>query len=109
MPEVFQPFFKFLWIPNLFIPESSKGCALFTTSRKGGFPLRIAYAHGRRAFLMKWRHQEEWISLNTDTANGFELEAEVNLQETPTLLTILSGTNPSPRYICNFKMLIVHR
>ena len=93
----------------LFIPESSKGCALFTTSRKGGFPLRIAYAHGRRAFLMKWRHQEEWISLNTDTANGFELEAEVNLQETPTLLTILSGTNPSPRYICNFKMLIVHR
>ena len=81
----------------LFIPESSKGCALFTTSRKGGFPLRIAYAHGRRAFLMKWRHQEEWISLNTDTANGFELEAEVNLQETPTLLTILSGTNPSPR------------
>ncbi len=47
---------------------------------------------------MRWRHHEEWISLNTDTANGFELEAEVTLQETPTLLTLLSGISLSPTW-----------
>ena len=50
----------------------------------------------RTALYHDFRHHEEWISLNTDTANGFELEAEVNLQETPTLLTLLGGTNLSP-------------
>merc|ERR1712156_1091070 len=76
--------------------ESSKGCTIFTISHPGASPLRLACAIGRRAVLMRWRHHEEWISLNTDTANGFELEAEVNLQETPTLLTLLGGTNLSP-------------
>jgi len=76
--------------------ESSKGCTIFTISRAGASPLRLACAIGRRAVLMRWRHHEEWISLNTDTANGFELEAEVNLQETPTQLTLLGGTTLSP-------------
>lgn len=47
---------------------------------------------------MRWRHHEEWISLNTDTADGFEMEADVSLQETPTLLTLLSGMNLSPTW-----------
>ena len=59
-------------------------------------PLRIAFAIGRKAFLMRWRHQEEWISLNTDTADGFEMEAEVGLPETPTLLTLLSSITSLP-------------
>ena len=46
---------------------------------------------------MRWRHQEEWISLNTDTADGFEMEAEVCLPETPTLLTLLSSVSPFAR------------
>ena len=78
------------------ISEASKGCTLFTLSRHGVSPLRLAYAIGRRAALMRWRHHEEWISLNSDTAKGFQFEAEVNLQETPTLLTLLGETNQSP-------------
>lgn len=76
--------------------EASKGCTLFTVSRQGVSPLRLAYVVGRRAVLMRWRHQEEWISLTTDTAEGFELEAEVTLHETPTLLTLLGGINLTP-------------
>ena len=83
-------------LQNHFFTESSKGCTLFTISRAGVSPLRIAYAIGRKAFLMRWRHQEEWISLNTDTADGFELEAEVGLPETPTLLTLLSCISSTP-------------
>ena len=86
-----------LFVKNhLFFSEASKGCTLFTISRAGVSPLRIAYAIGRKAFLMRWRHQEEWISLNADTANGFELEAEVGLPETPTLLTLLSCVGSPP-------------
>ncbi len=65
---------------------------MFTISRPGATPLRLTFAVGRRVVLMKWRHQEEWISLNTDTAQGFDMEAEATLQETPTLLTILHGS-----------------
>ena len=89
-------FFFFLSKIIFFFSEASKGCTLFTISRAGVSPLRIAYAIGRKAFLMRWRHHEEWISLNADTANGFELEAEVGLPETPTLLTLLSCVGSPP-------------
>ena len=45
---------------------------------------------------MRWRHAEEWISLTTDTAEGFLLETEFQVHETPNVITILeavSGTN----------------
>jgi hypothetical protein len=45
---------------------------------------------------MKWRHAEEWISLTTDTAEGFLPESEFQAHETPNVITILeavSGTN----------------
>ena len=38
------------------LSEASKGCTLFTISRHGASPLRLAYANGRRAALMRWRH-----------------------------------------------------
>ena len=91
-------FFFFLSKIIFFFSEASKGCTLFTISHAGVSPLRIAYAIGRKAFLMRWRHHEEWISLNADTANGFELEAEVGLPETPTLLTLLSCIGSPPWY-----------
>ena len=40
---------------------------------------------------MKWRHAEEWISLTTDTAEGFLLENEFQVHEAPNLITILGG------------------
>ena len=92
----FPSFHFFLSRIIFFVSEASKGCTLFTISRAGVSPLRISYAIGRKAFLMRWRHQEEWISLNTDTADGFELEAEVGLPETPTLLTLLSCVGSPP-------------
>ena len=102
-PTAFSSFFKsfhlstsFCQESSFFFSEASKGCTLFTISRVGVSPLRISYAIGRKAFLMRWRHQEEWISLNTDTADGFELEAEVGLPETPTLLTLLSCIGSPP-------------
>ena len=40
---------------------------------------------------MKWRHAEEWISLTTDTAEGFLLENEFQVHEAPNIITILGG------------------
>jgi hypothetical protein len=40
---------------------------------------------------MKWRHAEAWISLTTDTADGFEMEAEFHTHETPTIVALIKG------------------
>jgi hypothetical protein len=40
---------------------------------------------------MKWRHAEAWISLTTDTADGFEMEAEFHMHETPTIVALIKG------------------
>ena len=72
--------------------DTSKGSTLFSISRKGDSPLRLCFAVGRRVVVMKWRHAEEWISLTTDTVEGFQVEAEFHLHEAPNLITIL-GSN----------------
>ena len=40
---------------------------------------------------MKWRHAEAWISLTTDTADGFELEAEFHIHDSPSVVAIIKG------------------
>ena len=40
---------------------------------------------------MKWRHAEAWISLTTDTADGFEMEAEFHMHDTPTIVALVKG------------------
>ncbi len=42
--------------------------------------LRLAVAVGpRKVLLLRWRHPEEWYSLTTETAEGFELKAALQL------------------------------
>ena len=48
---------------------------------------------------MRWRHHEEWISLTTDTAEGFLVDAEFQVHETPNVITILEGTSRKNRYL----------
>ena len=60
------------------------------------YSFRLCFAIQKRICLMRWRHAEEWISLTTETAEGFLLEAEFQVHETPNVITILessSGTN----------------
>ena len=45
---------------------------------------------------MKWRHAEAWISLTTDTADGFEMEAEFHMHETPTIVALIKGPSLVP-------------
>jgi hypothetical protein len=40
---------------------------------------------------MKWRHAEAWISLTTDTADGFDLEAEFHAHDAPNVVAIIKG------------------
>jgi len=46
---------------------------------------------GKKIVVMRWQHAEAWISLTTDTADGFELEAEFHIHETPNVVSIIKG------------------
>lgn len=57
--------------------------------------LKLAVAVGsKKIVVMKWRHQEEWYSWNNDTAEGFELLAELHASEMPLCLTLLGPPEP---------------
>ena len=47
---------------------------------------------------MRWRHAEEWISLTTETAEGFLLENEFQVHETPHVISILEGGSGKNRF-----------
>ena len=78
--------------------DGSKGSNLFSISRKGESPFRLCFAVGKRLVLLKWRHAEEWISLTTDTVEGFKVEADFHLHESPNLITILGSNDEKLRY-----------
>ena len=71
------------------------------------FTSRLCFAIGKRVFLMRWRHAEEWISLTTETAEGFLLESEFQVHETPHVISILEGGSGKNRFgiSCNKIML----
>ena len=73
--------------------ESSKGCSLYSLSRKeSSTSLHLAFAVGKRVHVLRWIHQEEWISLNADTAEGFEDVMELHASDTPVkTITILKA------------------
>ena len=62
------------------------------------FTSRLCFAIGKRVFLMRWRHAEEWISLTTETAEGFLLESEFQVHETPHVISILEGGSGKNRF-----------
>ena len=51
---------------------------------------------GKKIVVMKWQHAEAWISLTTDTADGFELEAEFHIHESPNVMSIIKGPSVIP-------------
>ncbi|XP_059082033.1 GTPase-activating Rap/Ran-GAP domain-like protein 3 isoform X1 [Tigriopus californicus] len=77
--------------------ECSKGCSVYSVSRKESSRssgLKVAFAVGKKVMVMRWIHQEEWISMNNDTAEGFVVESELHATEAPVIsLTLLE---PSP-------------
>ena len=76
----------FLRIVLLYVydPYLYPGCSLYSLSRKASSTsLHLAFAVGKRVHVMRWIHQEEWISLNADTAEGFEGVMELHASESP--------------------------
>ena len=61
------------------------------------FDFRLCFAIGKRIFLMRWRHDKEWISLTNDTSEGFLLEAECQVHESPHVITILQTNSDMNR------------
>ncbi|KAJ8969541.1 hypothetical protein NQ314_001693 [Rhamnusium bicolor] len=66
----------------------------------GGARLRMCVAIGRKLLMFQWKHSAAWTawcpSSDTDTVDGFTFLWELNLNETPTMMTILdSGWSPN--------------
>ncbi|EEZ97268.2 GTPase-activating Rap/Ran-GAP domain-like protein 3 isoform X1 [Tribolium castaneum] len=84
--------------------ERTRGVHLYAISRPGGARLRMCVAIGRKLLMFQWKHSAAWTawcpSSDTDTVEGFTFLWELNLNETPTMMTILdsgwSPNSPSP-------------
>ncbi|KAK7863100.1 hypothetical protein R5R35_001025 [Gryllus longicercus] len=90
--------------------EKTKGCHTFSISRPGGSHLRMVVAIGKKLLLMQWRHSAAWTAWcpasDTDTVEGFQYIRELQVTETPLLLTLVdsslvkSGGGTSDNHIC---------
>ncbi|XP_063906310.1 GTPase-activating Rap/Ran-GAP domain-like protein 3 isoform X2 [Zophobas morio] len=84
--------------------ERTRGTNLYSISRSGGGRLRMCVAIGRRLQMYQWKHSAAWTTWcapnDNDTVEGFSFYWELNLNETPSMLTILdngySNCSPSP-------------
>ncbi|XP_076275475.1 GTPase-activating Rap/Ran-GAP domain-like protein 3 isoform X1 [Rhynchophorus ferrugineus] len=79
--------------------EKTRGTHLYAISRSGGAKLRMCVAIGKRLLMFQWKHSAAWTqwcpASDTDTIEGFTFFWELNLSETPTILTILdNGWSP---------------
>ncbi|XP_050506896.1 GTPase-activating Rap/Ran-GAP domain-like protein 3 [Diabrotica virgifera virgifera] len=80
--------------------ERTRGTNLYALSRPGGSKLRMCAVIGKKLQMYQWKHSAAWTawcpSSDTDTVEGFTFLWELNLNETPTMVTILdSGWSPS--------------
>ncbi|CAG9769363.1 unnamed protein product [Ceutorhynchus assimilis] len=75
--------------------EKTRGAHFYTLSRSGGARLRMCVAIGRKLQMFQWKHSAAWTAWcpasDTDTIEGFTFSWELNLNETPTILTILDN------------------
>ena len=86
--------------------EASKGCSVYATTRKecgGSKGLKLAFAVGRKVTVMKWRHQEEWYNLTSDTAEGFEVVAEFAVSDAAVTLTLIDDFEEELRVLVGTK------
>ncbi|XP_074025682.1 GTPase-activating Rap/Ran-GAP domain-like protein 3 isoform X2 [Leptinotarsa decemlineata] len=80
--------------------DRTRGTNLYTISRPGGARLRMCVCIGKKLLMFQWKHSAAWTawcpSSDTDTVEGFTFLWELNLNETPTMVTILdSGWSPN--------------
>ncbi|XP_066244731.1 GTPase-activating Rap/Ran-GAP domain-like protein 3 isoform X2 [Euwallacea similis] len=75
--------------------ERTRGANLYALSRPGGARLRMCVAVGKKLLMFQWKHSAAWTAWcptsDTDTIEGFTFFWELNLSETPTILTILDN------------------
>ncbi|XP_060525674.1 GTPase-activating Rap/Ran-GAP domain-like protein 3 isoform X2 [Cylas formicarius] len=79
--------------------ERTRGVHLYGLSRSGGARLRMCVAIGKKLLMFQWKHSAAWTAWcpasDTDTVDGFTFFWELNLNETPNLVTILdTGWSP---------------
>ncbi|XP_078039328.1 GTPase-activating Rap/Ran-GAP domain-like protein 3 isoform X1 [Augochlora pura] len=75
----------------------TRGCHLYTTTMPGGSHLRMCVAVGRRLTVLQWKHSVAWTAwcstADTDTVDGFTVLKEFNASETPSLVTMIEGSD----------------
>ncbi|KAK7597669.1 hypothetical protein V9T40_009894 [Parthenolecanium corni] len=76
--------------------ERTRGCLMYATSKPGGSHLRMVVCLGRRLLLMQWRHSAAWTAWcaasDTDTVEGFQFIREIQMNEQPSLITLVDSS-----------------
>jgi len=70
--------------------ESTKGCSQYSISQREHSSLTLGVIVNRKIILYKWKHAEEWITFSDDTVEGFDVLTELQCDEQPLVLSILS-------------------
>ncbi|XP_037933070.1 GTPase-activating Rap/Ran-GAP domain-like protein 3 [Teleopsis dalmanni] len=75
--------------------DRTRGCHLFASSRVNGGHLRLVVAVGKKLQLFQWKHTAAWASWcsenDTETAEGFIFQKEIQLSDSPSIITPLEG------------------
>ncbi|RZF36202.1 hypothetical protein LSTR_LSTR008528 [Laodelphax striatellus] len=76
--------------------ERTRGCGMYAISRPGGSHLRMVVSLGKKLLLMQWRHSAAWTAWcpasDTDTIDGFQFIREIQVNEQPTLITLVDSS-----------------
>ncbi|GAU97524.1 hypothetical protein RvY_08802-2 [Ramazzottius varieornatus] len=77
--------------------EGTKGCNFFALNRPGGSHLRLAVAMTKKMIIMQWRHAAgvSLINQQEEVTSGFVALQELNLPETPLIVSLIDGFSPS--------------
>ncbi|XP_034188029.1 GTPase-activating Rap/Ran-GAP domain-like protein 3 isoform X1 [Osmia lignaria lignaria] len=85
----------------------TRGCNLYSITMPGGSHLRMCVVVGRRLTVLQWKHSAAWTAwcsaADTDTIDGFLFVKEFNVNETPSLVTIMENTNNEWTLCCGVR------
>jgi hypothetical protein len=85
--------------------EASKGCSLYSVSRREHSSLRLAIITGRKVLLYRWIHAEEWITFTADTVEGFELIKGINLVEQILIIALIENPMDTSEIVIQLVLL----
>lgn len=73
--------------------DRTRGCHLYTTAKGSDGHLRMVVAIGKKVQIFQWKHTAAWTSwcptIDNDTVDGFLFIREIQLHDSPTIMTIL--------------------